>query len=73
MAEAETSPVGATKAVGAARAAIGLFQGLAAYGLYRAAHVHAWPATDGPLFAALALSIAFTPPILLAGSWPSSV
>ena len=67
MSDGEVPSGGATSRIGAARLAIGLLQGLALYGLHRASDLKAWPATAGPLFAALVLAGAFTPPILLAG------
>jgi len=67
MAGVTGGAVDASRRLGAARLAVGLLQGLALYGLHRAFHLRAWPATDAPLFGALALAFAFAPLVLLAG------
>ncbi|HEY5071037.1 MAG TPA: DUF4153 domain-containing protein [Caulobacteraceae bacterium] len=67
MAEPQAPPGGATNNVGASRLAVGLVQGLALFALSRASQAKAWPATDGPLFAALLLAAAYAPLIALAG------
>jgi hypothetical protein len=51
--------------VGAARAFIGLAQGLALYGYFEAFQNAAWPATNGPLFAALCVTAIFVPLIVV--------
>jgi hypothetical protein len=49
------------------RLAVGLGQGLFLYGLYRAQAVKAWPATDGPVFAALVMAFLFAPVVAIGG------
>jgi hypothetical protein len=51
--------------IGATRLAIGLAQGLVLYGLYRAAHDRAWPATEPLLFVPLLLVVLLVPLILI--------
>ncbi|PQZ83238.1 MULTISPECIES: DUF4153 domain-containing protein [unclassified Brevundimonas] len=65
--------LGGERSLAAARIGIGLIQGLLLYFLWRSAgqggglnDALAWPATQPPLFAALALACAFTPVMLLA-------
>jgi hypothetical protein len=53
--------------VGSARLAVGLFQGLILYLLYRAAQDYTWPATSPLLFAPL-LMVALLVPVILIGS-----
>ncbi|HEY1073662.1 DUF4153 domain-containing protein [Brevundimonas sp.] len=62
------------RGLAAARIGVGLVQGLLLYVLWRSAaqseglsDALTWPATQPPLFAALALACAFTPVMLLAG------
>lgn len=62
------------RGLAAARIGIGLVQGLLLYFLWRSAgqsgllsEALTWPATQPPLFAALAMACAFTPVMLLAG------
>jgi hypothetical protein len=50
-----------------ARLGVGLLQGLALYLLYAALDSHAWPATDGFVFAPLLFLAVFPPLILLLG------
>ena len=62
--------LGGARGLAAVRLGIGLIQGLLLYGLYRSAtpsDALTWPATNPPLFAALVLTCAFTPVMLLAG------
>jgi hypothetical protein len=49
---------------GVVRAIIGLVQGAALYGLFDAFQSKTWPATDGPLFAALCTTAIFVPLIV---------
>jgi hypothetical protein len=49
------------------RLATGLVQGLLLYVLHQASEHKAWPATQPPLFAALALVVLFVPFVVLAG------
>jgi len=49
------------------RAAIGLLQGLALYGLLRAAETKSWPATDPLLYAPLVTACAFVPLVAIVG------
>jgi hypothetical protein len=58
----ETSPYD-MRAIGLARLAVGLAQGLALYLLYSAADAKVWPATDGLIFAPLLFVALFVPPI----------
>lgn len=58
------------RGLAAARIGIGLVQGVLLYLLWRSAasmDALAWPASNPPIFAALALACAFTPVMLLAG------
>ena len=58
------------RGLAAARIGIGLVQGLLLYLLWRSvspSDALTWPATNPPLFAALAMACAFTPVMLLAG------
>ena len=58
------------RGLAAARIGIGLVQGLLLYLLWRSvspSDALTWPATNPPLFAALVLTCAFTPVMLLAG------
>lgn len=62
--------LGGARGLAAVRLGIGLIQGLLLYGLYRSAtpsDALTWPATNPPLFAALVLTCAFAPVMLLAG------
>lgn len=54
-------------AIGWARIATGLAQGLALWGLTEASDNKVWPATNGPLFGVLAAIVLFTPFVVLAG------
>ncbi|MGH7021300.1 MAG: DUF4153 domain-containing protein, partial [Brevundimonas sp.] len=76
--------LGGTQGLAVARIGIGLVQGLLLYFLWRSAaqtgglseglsDALTWPATQPPLFAALALACAFTPVMLLAGVGRMSV
>lgn len=61
-------PQAADQGLVALRIAIGLAQGLALYLLYSAFDAKAWPATDGHIFAPLALAACFVPLILIQGA-----
>jgi hypothetical protein len=50
------------------RAIVGLAQGAALYLLYHAADAKIWPATDGPVFAALAMTAVFIPLLAISGT-----
>ena len=72
--------LGSARGLAAVRLGIGLVQGLLLYFLWRRAaqsgglsDALTWPATQPPLFAALALTCAFTPVMLLAGVGRMSV
>ena len=65
MAEAAPPHERPPPSIAVARAAIGLFQGVALYLLSEAAHSHAWPATAPALFAAATLVLAFVPLIVI--------
>ena len=56
-----TTPSLSLRAIGLARAAIGLFQGLVLYLIYLAYDEEVWPATDGLMFAPLLLVALFIP------------
>lgn len=67
-AEVERSGMGAGSAgLAPARLAVGLAQGLALYGLYRAGEAEAWPATVPQLFGPLLLTALFLPVVVLGG------
>lgn len=67
-AEVERSGMGAGSAgLAPARLAVGLAQGLALYGLYRAGEAEAWPSTVPQLFGPLLLTALFLPVVLLGG------
>jgi hypothetical protein len=53
--------------LGLARLAVGLAQGMALYGLSHAATARTWPATDGPLYAALLMALLFAPLVIIGG------
>jgi hypothetical protein len=55
------------RVIGLARAAIGVFQGLALYLIYLAYDTRAWPATDGLVFAPLLLFALFIPLLVSQG------
>jgi Domain of unknown function (DUF4153) len=61
LAEAEYLASDGSGRIGVARAIIGLVQGVALYGLFDAFQFKTWPATDGPLFAALCTTAIFVP------------
>lgn len=61
MAEHSSTAPGTLGQSGIVRAAIGLAQGIALYLLFDAFQSKSWPATDGPLFAALATVCVLTP------------
>lgn len=67
-AEVERSGMGAgSAALAPARLVVGLAQGLALYGLYRAGEAEAWPATVPQLFGPLLLTALFLPVVVLGG------
>lgn len=67
-AEVERSGMGAGSAgLAPARLAVGLAQGLALYGLYRAGEAEAWPSTVPQLFGPLLLTALFLPVVVLGG------
>src|SRR5262245_43127953 len=49
------------------RVVTGLVQGLVLYFLYRAADLHGWPATDGPVFAPLLVVSLLLPVVVIVG------
>ena len=55
------------RAIGFARVAIGVFQGLALYLIYLAYEEDAWPATDGLVFAPLLLIMLYIPLVVSQG------
>ena len=57
----------ATAHTAALRLVLGLAQGLALYGLYRAAKDQSWPANEVLLFAPLLLAACFVPVLLMSG------
>lgn len=61
MAEHSSTAPGPLAQSGIVRAAIGLAQGIALYLLFDAFQSKTWPATDGPLFAALVTACVLTP------------
>ena len=58
----------ADRNVGLARLIVGIAAGLSLYALHHAADLKVWPAIDVSLFAALSLTAAFSPLVLLAGA-----
>ncbi len=56
-----------THSHGAARLAIGLAQGLALFFMFKAAELKVWPATNLPLYEALALPLVFAPLVVVHG------
>ena len=68
MSEVGEPEAAAARRLGVGRLVVGLVQGLALYGLYRAGDAHVWPATVPMLFAPLALVSFFVPLIALQGA-----
>lgn len=65
MAEHSSTAPGPLAQSGIVRAAIGLAQGIALYLLFDAFQSKTWPATDGPLFAALVTACVLTPLVVV--------
>ncbi len=67
MAEQGSDLASSKTPLGVARLAIGLFQGLALFGLHRAWDSKAWPATDPTQYWPMVLAAAFLPLVVLGG------
>ena len=67
MTDATQTTGAATPATGRSRLAVGLLQGLALWGLTEAVEQKVWPATQGPVFGALAMMALLAPFVVLGG------